>query len=294
MRLGALEAGGTKMVCAIGNEKGQIFERITLPTKAPDITMPEIVEWFRTREINALGIGCFGPINLETSSPSYGHIMTTPKVFWQGFDIVGYFKRAIKTPDGHRLPIGFDTDVNAACLGEATFGAAKDVDSSIYITVGTGVGVGIITKNQLHHGMLHHEAGHMLIEREKDDNYTGICSYHRTPYSCLEGLASGPAIEARWGERPENLAGNHNVWELEAHYLAQALTNYILILSPKRIILGGGVMKQSSLYPMIREKTYELLNNYIPLPPAEEYIVPPGLGDDQGILGAIQLACLAN
>lgn len=293
MQIGAIEAGGTKMVCAVGNEKGEIHERIVFPTKTPDKTMPEIIKWFISRDIKALGIGCFGPINLDTKSHTYGHIMTTPKVFWQGFDIVGYFKRTFAAYNKKNLPIGFDTDVNASCLGEAEWGSTKDVDSSIYITVGTGIGAGIISENRLIHGMLHPEAGHILIERAASDKFQGVCSYHSGEKYCLEGLASGPAIFERWGKEASELTDNNEVWELEAYYLSLALVNYILILSPKRIVLGGGVMKQKQLYPLIREKTMALLNGYIPLPDPETYIVPPALGDDQGLMGAIKLALIA-
>ena len=275
------------MVCAIGDENGNINERITFPTKTPDETMPEILAWFLGRGIEALGIGCFGPIDLDKKSPQYGHITSTPKLPWRDFDIVGYFK-------GLNIPIGFDTDVNASCLGEATWGGAKDVDSSIYITVGTGVGVGIMAENRLLHGFTHPEAGHILLSRAANDSYPGLCPYHREPHFCLEGMAAGPAILGRWGLNGAELKNRPEVWELEAYYLSQAIMAYILILSPKRIILGGGVMKQEQLFPLIREKTAALLNGYAALPALDSYIIPPALGDDQGIIGATQLALKAG
>ena len=283
MLIGALEAGGTKMVCAIGDENGKIHERRILPTKTPKITMPEISAWFRDRKIEALGIGCFGPVDLNPGSPKYGYITSTPKEHWRDFDIVGFFRELM-------VPVGFDTDVNTSCLGEASWGSTKDVDSSIYITVGTGIGVGVMVENQLLHGLTHPEAGHILVTRAADDDFQGSCPFHRAPVFCLEGMASGPAIEARWGKSGEKLTDRSDVWELIAYYLAQALMNYILTLSPKRIVLGGGVMKQTRLYQLIRENIARLINGYVPLPALDEYIVPPALADDQGIMGALKLA----
>lgn len=290
MKIGALEAGGTKMVCAIGNEKGEIKERISIPTETPEITLPAVAQWFGEREIEALGIGCFGPVDVDKKSPAYGFITNTPKLAWQNTDMVGFFRQRLTTPDSKELAIGFDTDVNASCLGEAVWGSTRDVDSSIYITVGTGVGAGIMIENRLVHGMMHPEAGHILLSRDEKDDYSGKCPFHR---NCLEGLASGPAIEARWGEKAYLLQERAEVWELEAYYLAQALVDFIMILSPKRIVLGGGVMHQTQLYPLIRKKTAELLNGYVKTPELqdlEHYIVPPALNDDQGIMGCIRLA----
>lgn len=290
MLIGALEAGGTKMVCAIGNEKGEIRERISIPTETPEITMAAVTQWFGERQIEALGIGCFGPVDVDRKSPTYGFITTTPKLAWQNTDIVGCCRKALKTPDGKEIPVGFDTDVNASCLGEAVWGSTRDVDSSMYITVGTGVGAGIMIENRLVHGMMHPEAGHVLLCRDENDHYAGRCPYHR---HCLEGLASGPAIEERWGEKAYLLNDRAEVWELEAFYLAQAIVDFIMVLSPQRIVLGGGVMHQEQLYPLIRKKTAELLNGYIQVPELqdlEHYIVPPALEDNQGIMGCIRLA----
>lgn len=293
MTIGALEAGGTKMVCAVGDENGTIKERISLPTETPAVTLPAIAAWFREKNIQALGIGCFGPIDVNRQSPTYGYITTTPKLAWQNTDMVGYFKRELTAPAGPALPVGFDTDVNASCLGEATWGSTREVDSSIYITIGTGVGVGIMVERQLLHGMMHPEAGHILLRKADADRYPGKCPYHG---SCLEGLASGPAIEERWGEKADRLKDKKEVWELEAFYLAQAIADYIVVLSPKRIVLGGGVMHQEQLFPLVRTKTKEWLNGYIVTPELadmEHYIVPPALRDDQGIMGCIQLALAA-
>lgn len=283
MILGALEAGGTKMVCAVGNEKGEILDRMSIPTETPEVTMPVMAEYFRKWEVRALGIGCFGPIDLNRNSRTYGYITTTPKLAWKNYDICGYFREQLK------VPVGFDTDVNGSMLGEATWGCARGLDSAIYITVGTGVGVGVLADGKLLHGMLHPEGGHILIPRREDDHYGGKCPYHG---ACLEGLAAGPAIEARWGARGVELADRPEVWELEAHYLAYAITNYILMLSPEKIIVGGGVMHQEQLLPLVRSKVTEMLGGYLvteKLQDMDSYIVLPFLDDNQGILGALKL-----
>lgn len=191
MVLGALEAGGTKMVCAIGNEKGEILEQISIPTETPEITVPKLLSFFKGKEIEALGIGCFGPIDVDRTSETYGYITTTPKLAWQNCDIVGAFKRELG------VPVGFDTDVNGSALGEYTWGIAKGLHSCIYITIGTGVGVGVIVDGNLIHGMMHPEGGHVLLNRHPEDTYEGFCPFHK---NCMEGLAAGPAIEGRWGQ----------------------------------------------------------------------------------------------
>lgn len=287
MRIGALEAGGTKMVCAIGNEQGEIFDRISIPTESPEVTMPHIIEYFRKNNIETLGIGCFGPIDLNMNSETYGYITSTPKLKWRNYNIVGELKKQLQ------IPIGFDTDVNGSVLGEVTFGSSKGIDNVIYITIGTGVGVGIYTNGQLLHGMLHPEAGHILLRKRNDDSYEGRCPYHK---SCLEGLAAGPAIEERWGAKAIELKDREEVWDLEAYYIAQAIVNYIMTVSPQKIILGGGVMHQEQLFPAIRVYVKELLAEYITtdeIKNLDTYIVPASLNDDQGIMGCLQLGRLA-
>lgn len=283
MRIGALEAGGTKMVCAIGNEKGEIFEKISIPTKTPETTMPEMIQWFKAKKIEALGIGCFGPIDPDKDSPTYGYITSTPKLAWKDYNIVGALEECLC------CPVGFDTDVNGSALGEVTFGQAKGKKNIVYLTVGTGIGAGVYAEGKLLHGMLHPEAGHILMRRREDDHYEGKCPYHKT---CLEGLAAGPAIEERWGKKGIELQNRDEVWDLEAYYLAQALTDYILILAPQLIILGGGVMHQEQLFTRIRSYVKEMLNGYIKTKELEDidhYIVPASLHDDQGIMGALEL-----
>ena len=283
MRLGALEAGGTKMVYAIGNENGEIFERVSIPTESPDVTMPKLIAYFADKEIEALGIGCFGPIDLNRNSETYGCITTTPKLAWKNYNIVKAFQDAL------RVPVGFDTDVNGSALGEATWGITKGLQNSMYITIGTGVGTGIITNGGLLHGMLHPEGGHLLLSRHPKDSFEGTCPYHK---NCLEGLAAGPAIEARWGEKGTQLADRKEVWELEAYYIAQALVDYIMVISPQRIVIGGGVMHQEHLMPLIREEVKRQLAGYIDtkeLSDIDQYIVLPSLNDNQGIMGALKL-----
>ncbi len=284
MRLGALEAGGTKMVYAIGDETGRIFEQVSIPTETPQITMPKLIAYFQKRQIEALGIGCFGPIDLNRNSKTYGYITNTPKLAWANFNIVGAFKEALG------CPIGFDTDVNGSVLGEVTFGQARNKRNVLYLTIGTGIGAGIYVEGKLLHGMLHPEAGHIMLSKRADDVYVGKCPYHGI---CFEGLAAGPAIEERWGCKAAELKESQEVWDLEAYYIAQALANYILILSPEMIILGGGVMHQEQLFPLIRRYVGEILNGYLKtreLEDLEQYIVPASLQDNQGIMGCLELA----
>jgi fructokinase len=285
MILGAIEAGGTKFVCGIGNENGDIIEKISYPTTTPEETLKLVTDYFKDKQIEALGVGSFGPIDLNQESSTYGFITSTPKKHWKNVNLLGELKKHID------VPMAFDTDVNAAALGELEWGAAKGLDSCIYMTVGTGIGVGAVTEGKLIHGMLHPEMGHILVKRHKDDTYKGNCPFHG---DCLEGMASGPAIENRWGQKGVVLSANPQVWELEAYYLAQALVNYILVLSPKKLILGGGVMQQKQLFPIIIENVVNLLNGYIQhenlLVCIDEYIVPPELGDNAGLCGALALA----
>ena len=282
---GSLEAGGTKMVCAIGDEQGNILERLSIPTLAPENTMPAILDFFKNKNISALGIGCFGPVDLDKKSPTYGHITTTPKLAWKNYDIVGVCEKELG------VPVGFDTDVNGSALGEATWGCTKDLDNSIYITVGTGIGVGVIIDRKPYHGMLHPEGGHIFLARHPQDPMErGVCPYHEL---CLEGLASGPSIQARWGKPGVELAARKEVWELEAYYLAQAICSYIMILSPERIIIGGGVAHQEQMMPLIRKEVLRQMGGYIAakgMQDLENYIVLPSLNDNQGILGALKLA----
>ncbi|MGD7050490.1 ROK family protein [Rossellomorea marisflavi] len=279
--LGAIEAGGTKFVCAVGDEQGTIIDRVQIPTTLPEETIPKVIEFFRKHPVKAIGIGSFGPIDVNRESASYGNVTSTPKVGWKDYPFVQAIKDAIP------VPVGFNTDVNAAALGEATFGAAKGLDSCLYITVGTGIGAGAVVQGKLLQGLSHPEMGHILIRRHEDDAYEGKCPYHK---DCLEGLAAGPAIEARWGVKGDQLVDKGEVWEMEGYYIAQALMQYIVIISPKKIILGGGVMKQKQIFPIIYKHLEKMINGYVDLPPLEDYIVSPGLGDNAGITGSLMLA----
>ena len=285
MKLGSIEAGGTKFVCAIGNENGEIFERVVFPTKSPQETMENVINFFQGKKIDAMGVGSFGPISLNPKAEDYGSITTTPKLLWQNYNILKKLK------EDFDIPIGFDTDVNVAALGEYTWGGAKGLNSCFYMTVGTGIGAGIIAEGNMIHGLLHPEAGHIIVPRHPDDKFEGGCPFHK---NCLEGMASGPAIEKRWGKKANELPPDHIAWDIEAYYIAVAMVQTILMVSPERIILGGGVMKQTQLFDKIRQKTAELLNGYVKVPAItldmDSYIIPPALGDNAGICGGLALA----
>ena len=284
MMYGALEAGGTKMVCAVGDENGRILEQISIPTTTPDETMPKILDYFKTKDICAIGIACFGPIDLDKKSNTYGYITSTPKTEWKNFNIVGCVRDAL------HIPVGFDTDVNGSLLGEITYGCAKGLTDAIYLTIGTGIGGGVMTNGKLLHGMLHPELGHIIIGKRADDKGECVCPFHD---SCFEGLAAGPSIEKRWGRKAKELSDDPKVWELEADYIGTALVNFCMTLSPQKIILGGGVMHQMQLFPLIRDVFKKKMAGYIntkTLENLETYIVPASLNDDQGIMGAIKLA----
>ena len=283
MRIGALEAGGTKMVCAIGDEDGNILEQISIPTTDPVETMEQVAEYYKDKNISGLGIGAFGPVNVKEGTPDYGAIQESPKLRWRGFNFVTFMEERL------HIPVGIDTDVNGSCLGELTYGCGKGLQSLLYITIGTGIGCGIAINGKLLHGMLHPEAGHILIQKKEKDLGQSVCPYHS---NCFEGLAAGPAIEARYGKPAVALVDREEVWELESDYIAQALMNYILTIAPEKIVLGGGVMHQEQLFPLIRKKVVKLLNGYITtteLSDIDHYIVPASLHDDQGIMGAVRI-----
>ena len=285
---GAIEAGGTKFVCAIGTSARDLTAQARIPTTRPQETLGQCLAFFRSQpKIDALGVGCFGPLELRRGAPHYGHVTTTPKLGWANTDIVGPLREALS------VPIGFDTDVNAAVLGESRWGAAQNLDTAIYITIGTGIGGGALVGGRLAHGLVHPEMGHLLLPREPDDlAFAGQCSFHGG--RCWEGLASGPALERRWGEPAETLPPEHPAWDLEARYIASALTSLVLVLSPERLILGGGVMQQSALFPLIRHHLTRSLAGYVQAAQLnqglDEYVVPPLLGAQSGIAGALALA----
>jgi fructokinase len=286
MTYGGVEAGGTKWVCGIGTGPDDLHALETFPTTTPAETLARAAAFFdQNGGVSAIGVGSFGPIDLRA-----GRITTTPKPGWAGTDVVSVLHGALG------VPVAFDTDVNAAALGEGRWGAAMGLDTFCYFTVGTGIGGGVIAGGRLVHGLIHPEVGHMLIPHDRArDPFGGSCPFHG---DCFEGLAAGSAIEWRWGKPGEELGGRSEVWELEAEYLALGVVNVICIVSPQRVILGGGVMKQPSLLPLVRARVRELLAGYIVAPELtdglDEYIVGPALGDRAGVLGAIELARLAS
>ncbi|SRR5579884_1390593 len=283
-----IEAGGTKFVCGIGSGPDDL-EIIQFPTTTPAHAITQSVAFFRKsarKRIAAIGIASFGPVDLRLNSPSWGHITTTPKPGWRYTNLAGPVREAFS------LPVAFDTDVNAAALAEHRWGAARDVDDCVYLTVGTGIGGGAICGGRLIHGLLHPEIGHMRIPHDAAvDPFPGQCPFHG---DCLEGLASGPAIQARWGCPASELPREHPAWEIEARYLALAAANLACTISPERIILGGGVMEQRHLFDLIHRHTLALLNGYLEseriTAHIDRYIVPPGLGNRAGVLGALALA----
>ncbi|MDT2831601.1 ROK family protein [Vagococcus carniphilus] len=281
MIFGAIEAGGTKFVCAISDETLKIKERISIPTTTPEETLAEVFNFFDTCPVDAIGIGSFGPIDVNPLSETYGSITSTPKPGWKNFPFLKKMK------ERYDIPYGWTTDVNAAAYGEIKKGAAIGKNSCIYITVGTGIGAGVVVDSKVIHGFGHPEAGHILVKRDDRDNYEGTCPYHK---DCLEGIAAGPAIGKRFGVTAQELPENHVAWEIEAYYLAQALVNYTLVLSPEKIIFGGGVMKQTQLFPLIYKEFSKLMNGYVSTPSLEEYIVLCALGDNAGITGCLLLA----
>lgn len=287
---GGIEAGGTKFVCAIGTGPDDITAHATFPTTTPDDTLGHAITFFREHSaalpLAAVGIASFGPVAPDPRAPEYGHITTTPKPGWAGVDLVGTIERAL----GVRA--AFDTDVNGAALAEHRWGAARGLETFVYVTVGTGIGGGGMTNGTLMHGMMHPEMGHIPVPHDRArDPFAGICPYHG---DCLEGLASGPAIEARWGMRAEALPPEHPAWELEAHYLAVGIATIASILSPQRVILGGGVMQRRHLFLPLRREVRRVLGGYLPLldddTTLRAFIVPPALGDRAGVLGALALA----
>ena len=291
---GGVETGGTKVVCLVGSGPDDIRAEVRIPTTTSQATLRQCTECFREQRarlgpLAGIGIACFGPVDLNSESPTYGYITSTPKPGWANTDIVGAFRRALD------VPVGFDTDVNAAALGEWRWGAAQGLNNFVYLTIGTGIGGGGLINGKPMHGLVHPEMGHIRIPRDRQaDLFPGSCPFHG---DCLEGLASGPAITARWGRPAESLPEDHPAWKLEANYLASAVVNFICTLSPQRIILGGGVMKRQ-LLPMIHQEVKRLLAEYIQareiLQEIESYIVSPALGDRAGALGALVLAQTAE
>lgn len=285
MRLGAIEGGGTKMVLGVYDGDLNLLHQTSLPTNVPEDTVPAMVAFFQEHQVDALGIATFGPLNLRASSPTYGVILNTPKLAWQRYPILKVFQDALQ------VPCAIDTDVNAAALAECELGAAKGLKNCLYFTVGTGIGGGLYLEGNLIHGLMHPEWGHMLLSRHEEDPLLhGVCPYHP---NCAEGFASGPSMQTRWGVPAKELPADHRGWEMEAYYLGQLCANALMTVSPEVILLGGGVMHQTSLLPMVRQQMLKFVNGYVDmeqLPPMEEYIKSPALWPDSGLMGAGLLA----
>lgn len=280
--IGGIEAGGTKFVLAVGHSPTEIIARHEIPTESPAKTLEEAAAWLESHgQITALGIGSFGPVELDKTSPQWGHITNTPKPGWANCEIAGFFA------DRFGVPIGFDTDVNGAALAEYELGAGLDASSLAYITVGTGIGGGLIVDSKPVHGVAHPEMGHILPRRHALDlEFIGICPHHR---DCLEGLASGPAIKARWGSSLSELPSDHIAHEIIADYLAQLAHTLIALTAAEVIVMGGGVMKTPLLLDRINKRSSELGAAYFP-GNTKHKIVAPSLGDQAGITGALLLA----
>lgn len=288
---GGIEGGGTKFVCAIGTGPGDIRAEARFPTTTPAETLSQAIKFFQQQEkefgkLAAIGVASFGPVDPDPASPTYGYILPTPKAGWSNTDVVGTLQKALN------IPVGFDTDVNGAALSEARWGAAIGCDPVLYITIGTGIGGGALINGQLLHGLLHPEMGHIKIPHNlTEDPFIGSCPFHA---DCFEGLAAGPAMEKRWGQKAETLPVDHPAWNLEAQYIALALTSYILTLSPQKIVIGGGVAQQAHMMPLIHKKVQQILNGYVQSDLVgkniADFIVLPGLGGQAGVLGAIALA----
>ena len=272
-------------VCAVSDKQLEIKERVSIPTTTPEETLKQVFDFFDQYSLNSIGIGSFGPIDVNEKSATYGYVTSTPKTAWKNFDFLGTVKQR------YNVPVSWTTDVNAAAYGELKKGSARGTESCLYLTVGTGIGGGAVVDGKVLSGFGHPEMGHLLVSMHPDDDFEGVCPYHG---NCLEGVAAGPAIEKRYGKKGHDLADDKKVWEIEAFYLAQALVNYTLILSPEKIILGGGVMKQAQLLPLIKKEFTQLMADYVSTPALDEYIVTPELEDNAGITGCLLMAIEEN
>jgi fructokinase len=294
MLVGGIEAGGTKFVCSVGTGPDELRAMTRFPTTTPEETLGQAISFFKEQEaqeepLSAIGVASFGPVDPDPDSPTFGFITSTPKMDWVNTDFIGALQEHFE------VPMGFDTDVNGAALAEGKWGAAAGLHTFIYLTIGTGIGGGAMVNGRLLHGLIHPEMGHIRLHHDWErDPFPGNCPYHG---DCLEGMAAGPAIEERWGQKGQELEPGHPAWDLEAGYLAQALQSLVCVLSPQRIIMGGGVMNQTGLIAKVREKTVTYLNDYIQHPAItehiDEYVVPPALGGRAGVLGAIALGLQA-
>jgi fructokinase len=288
---GGIEAGGTKFICALGSGAGLITSETRIETTTPDETFTHVIRFFRSavneKAVGRIGMACFGPLDLDPRSSTYGFITSTTKSGWRNTDVVGRLKRELD------VAVVLDTDVNGAALGELTWGAGQGFDPLLYLTIGTGIGGGFVKDGQPLKGLVHPEMGHIRLPHDRKlDPFPGACPFHG---DCFEGLASGPAIAARIGLPSDDLPDDHPFWRIEAHYIALAIQGFILTLSPRKVIVGGGIMQRKQLLPLVRSEVRELLNGYVQHPALDrmdEYIVSPSLGARAGVLGAISMARL--
>jgi len=289
---GAVELGGTKTVAVLARDVDNIATKKKFPTLNPKETVNDLEDFFKSRSeeigepIRAIGIGSFGPLDLNPESKTFGYITSTPKRGWEFFNLKDEIESRLDTK------VYLDTDVNAAALGEYFTHPINHVKNMVYITIGTGIGAGLIVNGKIVHGLVHPEFGHMRIPHNtRSDPFPGVCPYHQ---DCFEGLASGPALKARWNLEPKKIPEDHMAWDLEAEYIGHALVNLICTISPELIVIGGGIMHHYSLYEKIRVKTKLLLNKYIRSRYLEdriqEYIIPPRLKENSGICGALSMA----
>ena len=283
MLYGSIEAGGTKFVCAVGNEKLEILERVSFPTTTPEETIPQVIAFFNQYkdDLAAIGVGSFGPIDIRKTSDTYGYITSTPKLAWQNYNFLGAMKAAFN------IPMAWTTDVNAAAYGEYAFGNGQGKSSVVYYTIGTGVGAGALQDGKFIEGFSHPEMGHMLVVPHKDDHFEGVCPFHG---NCLEGMAAGPAVEKRNGRKGQDIPQDDPFWEIEAEYIAQCAYNTTLMFSPEVIIFGGGVMKQRHMVEKVHAAFTRIMQGYVATPAIEEYIVTPALEDNAGTIGCLALA----
>ncbi len=280
-----MELGGTKTVVAIGESDGTLIEEMRFPTSTPEDTLKTAIEWFsRKGTPEAMGIAAFGPVQINPKAENWGEMLATPKPNWSGFSITNALSEAFP-----EMEITLETDVNAACLAEARIGAAEGLENVAYITIGTGIGAGVLCDGRLLHGALHPEFGHVLLPRKSDDDFEGVCPFHG---DCLEGMASGSAIAKRWQKSGDELPPDHPAWDTEAWYLAHGIQALLGIAPPERVVIGGGVSQAEGLHEKTEKQLIELAGGYFPAVGNSPYVVPPKLGQDAGIRGALMLTGL--
>jgi fructokinase len=268
--LGSIEAGGTKFVLAVADFDFNIKEKFSIPTTTPEETLAKTIEFFQKFDLAAIGIGSFGPIDVNKNSTTYGHILATPKLRWAGFDFLGTLKSAFD------VPMTFTTDVNSSAYGE--YIQDDTITSIVYITVGTGIGGGAIQNCKFIGGISHSEIGHIPVHKHKADaNFKGVCPFHG---DCLEGLAAGPSLEARTGIRGENIPADSDVWDIQAYYIAQVAYVVTLDLAPQKIILGGGVFSQPHMIERVRKHFTSINNGYVVTPKLDDYLLLPSIANN--------------